>query len=124
MIRVSNTASLPDTLLISLAKQDASLMEVAVVASNEVPDGWVKYGTFFTDHFIGTTPNADSCTLQNPEALRFFYTKTKKRHRLKVTTKEDLIIRNNALGYTNRYQLDSFSYDYNSNISQYTGSPF
>jgi hypothetical protein len=124
MIRVSNTSELADTLLVSLAKQDASLTEVAVVASNEVEDGWNKYGSFFTEHFIGTTPNSDSCTLQNPEALRFFYTKTKKRHRLKVTTKEDLIIRNAALGYMIRYQLDSFSYDYNTNISQYTGSPF
>jgi hypothetical protein len=35
-----------------------------------------------------------------------------------------LIISNYALGYTVRYQLDSFSYDYNAAISLYTGSPF
>jgi hypothetical protein len=92
------------------------------VASNEVQDGLAKYGTFFTEHFIGTTPNAAQCVIKNPEVLHFFY--TKKRNRLKVTAKEDLIVTNYALGYTIRYQLDSFSYDYNTNISQYTGYPF
>ncbi len=122
LIRISNNQARPDTLQIELVKQDKSLSEVAVVASNEVPDGLAKYGSFFTEHFIGTTPNAAQCFIRNPEALRFFY--TKKRNRLKVTAKEDLIIVNNALGYTIRYQLDSFSYDYNTNISQYTGYPF
>jgi hypothetical protein len=37
--------------------------------------------------------------------------------------REDLIIVNYALGYKVRYQLDSFSHDYSSNITQYTGSP-
>jgi len=95
--------------------------EVAVVASNEVPDGWAKYGKFFLDNFIGNSPNAPQTKLQNPEALRFFF--AKKRNKLKVTSKEDLLIYNYALGYTIRYQLDSFNYDYNTNISQFTGYP-
>jgi CarboxypepD_reg-like domain len=122
VLRISSSQLMADTLLIELAKQDQTLTEVAVVASNEVADGLAKYGSFFTDHFIGTTPNAAQCSIQNPEVLHFFY--TKKRNRLKVTAKEDVIIRNDALGYTIRYQLDSFSYDYNTNISQYTGFPF
>jgi hypothetical protein len=97
------------------------MTEVAVVASNEVPDGWNKYGKFFSENFIGTTPNAALCIIENPEALRFFY--TKKRNRLKVTAKEDVIVTNQALGYKVKYQLDSFSYDYNTNISQFTGYP-
>lgn len=122
VLRISSNQTMADTLLIELVKEDKTLTEVAVVASNEVADGLAKYGSFFTDHFIGTTPNASQCIIRNPEALRFFY--TKKRNRLKVTAKEDLIITNYALGYTIRYQLDSFSYDYNTNISQYTGYPF
>lgn len=122
VLRISNNQATADTLLIELLKQDKTLTEVAVVASNEVADGLAKYGRFFTEHFIGTTPNASQCILKNPEALRFFY--TKKRNRLKVTAKEELLISNEALGYTIRYQLDSFSYDYNTNISQYTGYPF
>lgn len=122
VLRISSNQAMADTVVIELVKEEKTMTEVAVVASNEVADGLAKYGSFFTDHFIGTTPNASQCVLRNPEALRFFY--TKKRNRLKVTAKEDLIITNYALGYTIRYQLDSFSYDYNTNISQYTGYPF
>ena len=122
VLRISSNQTLADTILIELVKEEKTMTEVAVVASNEVADGFTKYGSFFTNHFIGTTPNASQCILRNPEALRFFY--TKKRNRLKVTAKEDLIIENYALGYTIRYQLDSFSYDYNSNVSQFTGYPF
>ena len=123
-LRISNTHSQTDTLLIAMTQFEKTLAEVAIVATNEVADGWQKYGKFFLDNFIGTTPNAGECAIQNPEALHFFFTKNKKRHRLKVTAAEDLLIRNNALGFTIRYQLDSFNYDYNSNISQYTGYPF
>lgn len=123
-IRISNTQPQGDSIIIALAQASKALEEVAVVASNEVEDGWNQFGKFFFDNFIGTTPNAAFCTIQNPQALRFFYTKNKKRHRLKVMAKEDVMIQNDALGYTIRYQLDSFSYDYNSNISQYTGYPF
>lgn len=123
-VRVSNNQVSKDTLIFALTQISSSLAEVAIVASNEVADGWVKFGKFFFDNFIGTTPNAAYCNILNPGALRFYYTKNKKRHRLKVTASDDLLIQNNALGYLIRYQLDSFSYDYNSKITQYTGYPF
>lgn len=122
VLRISNNNSTSDTITIQLPQEEKTLTEVAVVASNEVRDGWIKYGKFFSDNFIGTTPNANQCIIQNPEALRFFY--TKKRNRLKVTSKAPLMVINNGLGYKIHYQLDSFSYDYNTNISQYTGYPF
>jgi hypothetical protein len=122
MFRISSNTITTDTLEIILAKEEKSMEEVAVVATNEVPDGWLKYGDFFTRHFIGTTPNAAYCTLENPEVLHFFY--SKKRNRLKVTADSDLVVKNYALGYIVRYQLDSFSYDYGTEISQFTGSPF
>ncbi|HYE53504.1 MAG TPA: carboxypeptidase-like regulatory domain-containing protein [Chitinophagaceae bacterium] len=119
-IRISqDMASQPIT--IELKKQDKTMQEVAVVGSTEVADGWSKYGKFFLDNFIGTTPNAELCTLENKDALRFFY--SKKRNRLKILTKEDLVITNKALGYKIRYQLDSFVYEYNTNISMATGYP-
>src|SRR5687767_7856239 len=68
-IRLSNNTSYADTLNVILTKQEKSLEEVAVVATNEVADGWAKYGQFFKDYFIGTTPNASHCMLENPEAL-------------------------------------------------------
>lgn len=121
VIRISNNLPVTDTMQIALLKEEKSLAEVAVVASTELKDGLEKYGKFFIEHFIGTSPNAARCVIKNPEALKFYF--FKKRNKLKVTAREDLIITNEALGYNIRYQLDSFSYDYNSNISQYTGYP-
>ncbi len=121
VFRISNTQPQTDTLLVELAKADQSLSEVAVVASTEDPEGLTKYGKFFSENFIGNTGFANQCTIQNPEVLKFYY--SKKRNRLKIMAKEDLIIFNYALGYKIRYQLDSFSYDYSSSITQYTGSP-
>ncbi len=109
-------------LTIELKAKDKSLSEVTVSGSNEVADGLVKYGQFFRDNFIGTTPNAAKCVIQNPEVLQFFF--SKKRNRLKIKEKEDLIIINNALGYKIKYQLDSFSYEYGTDISTYSGYPF
>ena len=109
-------------LTIALKTTDNSLSEVTVAGSSEVADGFAKYGQFFIRNFIGATPDAEQCIIQNPQALQFFY--SKKRNRLKVKGKEDLIIMNNALGYKIKYQLDSFSYEYGINASTYGGSPF
>ncbi len=117
-INASNSGSLTT----ELKATDKSLSEVTVSASMEVADGLAKYGKFFMDNFIGTTLNADQCMIKNPEVLQFFY--SKKRNRLKVKAKEDLVIVNNALGYTIRYQLDSFSHDYSTDVSTYSGYPF
>jgi hypothetical protein len=119
-LRINNTNS--TNIIIELKTADKSLSEVTVSASTEVADGFAKYGKFFLDNFIGTTPNASACKIENTEALQFFF--SKKRNRLKVKAKEDLIITNNALGYRIRYQLDSFAYEYGSDISTYSGYPF
>ena len=123
ILRISHTQDLSDTVIIELIQQDKAMTEVAVVASNEVADGWQRFGKFFADNFIGTTPNAAQTIIQNPEILKFYYTKNNKRHRLTVKSKDELIILNHSLGYKIRYQLDSFNYDYNTSISQYTGYP-
>jgi len=115
----SDNAAAP--LTVELKKQDKTMQEVAVVASNEVVDGWAKYGKFFLDNFIGTTPNAALCKMENTDSLHFFY--SKKRNRLKVLTNAELVINNNALGYRIRYQLDSFVHEYNEGISTFTGYP-
>jgi hypothetical protein len=108
-------------LLIELKKQDKVMQEVAVVGSNEVADGWAKYGKFFLENFIGTTPNAGACKVENTDSLHFYF--SKKRNRLKILTTADLIIVNNALGYKIRYQLDSFVHEYTDGISTFSGYP-
>jgi hypothetical protein len=121
-IRISNNVGDNQTINFELKPKDKSLETVSITVSNEVKDGWEKYGSFFKDNFIGMSANSSSCTIENPTALRFFY--NKKKNRLKVTTKEDIIVTNTALGYKIRYQLDSFVHEYGSGITQYTGYPF
>ena len=104
----------------SKKKEDKSLSEVVVQASNEVPDGWQQYGDFFLEHFIGKTPNAELTVLENPEVLKFYF--LKKSNKLRVLATDPLSIINNALGYKLQYDLDSFVYYYNTNINSYRGN--
>ncbi|MBS1653901.1 MAG: carboxypeptidase-like regulatory domain-containing protein [Bacteroidetes bacterium] len=116
-IRVSNTEAVPSE--IEMIKEDKSLGEVVIKSSNEVPDGWEKYGSFFIDNFIGTTPYASKCELKNHEVLKFYF--LKRSNKLRVLATEPLLISNKALGYELRYQLDSFIYDYKNDLSKYRG---
>lgn len=104
---------------VELKKEEKSMSEVVIRSSNEVPDGWEKHGAFFIAHFIGATPFADSCTLENPQALKFYY--YKRSDRLKVLATEPLQITNKALGYVLRYELDSFVYFNQTDINSYRG---
>jgi hypothetical protein len=104
---------------LQLEKGDKTLGEVIIKNTNEVPNGWEKYGGFFKDHFIGASANADSCELLNPQALKFLY--FKRNDRLKVLAAEPLQIRNKALGYTLRYELDSFVHFFKTDVNSYRG---
>lgn len=114
-IRVSENNKLE----VLLTKEDKSLGEVVLKNSNEVTDGWTKYGDFFTEYFIGSTPNAGKCVLTNPEVLKFYF--YKRSNKLKVLATDAIQITNHALGYNIRYQLDSFVYYYNTKINSYRG---
>lgn len=118
--RVSNSDE-DRNLVFELREKEKEMEEVAIVSTGEVKDGWEKYGSFFTGKFIGQTTNSGACVLTNPEVLRFFF--SKKKNRLKVTAREPLLIENNALGYNIKYALDSFTYEYNTETSVYTGYP-
>jgi CarboxypepD_reg-like domain len=104
---------------ILLVKEEKSLGEVVLKNTYEVTDGWTKHGDFFFKNFIGSTPNANACTLDNPEALKFFF--YKRSNRLKVTATEPVRISNNTLGYSIHYLLDSFVYYYNTELNLYRG---
>lgn len=121
-VRISNTMPEAGDLTIALHQKEKSLEEVAIVATNEVANGWEKYGQFLTDNFIGRTGNSKECEIVNPEVLRFFY--SRKRKRLKVTGDSVLIINNKALGYVIKYQLDSFVHEYDNGKTLYAGYPF
>ena len=119
-IRISNNDNNP--LQIEMTKEEKAMEEVIIRSSNEVKDGWDKYGKFFLENFIGSTPNALQCSLQNPEAVHFYY--YKKSEKLKVLATEPIVISNQALGYNLRYQLDSFMYYYKTQVSSYRGYCF
>jgi hypothetical protein len=119
--RVS-AAEANDKLEIKLQEKEKELESVSVVSSNEVMNGMEKYGSFFKEEFIGKTENAKNCTIENPEVLHFFFSKRK--NRLKITATEQLIIKNNALGYVLKYALDSFTHEYKTEVSTFTGFPF
>lgn len=116
-IRINHSdGKMPD---IEMIKEEKSMGEVVIKSSNEVKDGWEKYGGFFMDHFIGSTPNAANTKLLNPEVLKFYF--LKKTNKLRILAEEPLQIENNALGYQLRYQLDSFVYFYNTDMNFYRG---
>jgi hypothetical protein len=119
-IRVMDDQVAP--LEIALAKEEKSLGEVVIKSSAEVLNGWEKYGKFFRDNFLGATPDAAQCVLQNPDVVHFYF--YKKSNKLKVLATEPILIANNALGYNLRYQLDSFIYYYSTDISSYRGYCF
>jgi hypothetical protein len=120
-IRITNTSSQNDSLVFELSPKEKALEEVSVVISNEVKDGWLKYGEFFTQNFIGQTKFAKQCVIKNPEVLHFYF--NKKRNRLKVLSKEPLSVDNFALGYTLKFAIDSFTYEYNTNTNLFIGYP-
>ena len=119
---INNTTPDITSIAIELTPKEKSLEAIAIVATNEVKNGWEKYGKFLTDNFLGKTANAQQCIIANPEVLHFFY--SKKRNRLKVTADALLVIQNKALGYTIHYTLDSFVHEYNGSKTIYTGYPF
>jgi hypothetical protein len=120
--RMNVEAAENKSLQVELKKEDKSLSEVVITSSNEVADGWEKYGSFFIDHFVGATAVGDSCILQNPESLKFYY--FKRSDKLRVLATEPLRLSNNTLGYTMQYALDSFVHYYKSGINSYRGSCF
>ena len=119
--RITTADATDNNIVIEMRLQVKSMEEVAIKTSNEVKDGLAKYGDFFMENFIGKTTNSKQCVIKNKEALKFYF--SKKRNRLKVMAAEPLQIENTALGYTIKYTLDSFTHDYNTTTSAFTGYP-
>ena len=120
-IRISNSIAEHGAVIIEVRPREKSMEEVSVVATNEVKDGWQKYGQFFTDNFIGNSEFSKKTSLKNPEVLKFYF--SKKRNRLKVLATEPMVVTNYALGYSIKFAIDSFTYEYNTNNSQFIGYP-
>ncbi len=120
-MRISNNGSENNNVVVEMGAQEKSLEEVSVAISNEVKDGWKKYGVFFTHNFVGLSKFAKQTIIKNPEVLHFYF--SKKRNRLKVLAKEPLTVENFALGYTLKFAIDSFTYEYGTNTNLFVGYP-
>ncbi len=108
-------------IVIVMKQKDKALETVAIKSSNEVKNGWEVYGDFFIDNFLGKTANSKQCVIKNKEDIKFYF--SKKKNRLKVMSEAPIEIVNNALGYTIKYSLDSFTHEYNTQISVNSGFP-
>lgn len=120
-LRVNNSTTETDSIVIELSPQEKSLEEVTIAITNEVKDGWEKYGSFFIENFIGQTQFSNLCVIKNPQALHFYF--SQKRNRLKITATEPIVVDNFALGYTLRFAIDSFTNDYNTHTNLFIGYP-
>ncbi|MEO6228806.1 MAG: carboxypeptidase-like regulatory domain-containing protein [Ferruginibacter sp.] len=119
--RITTADSYDKNIVIEMKQKEKAMEDVVIRASNEVLDGWEKYGSFFLDNFIGKSNNSKLCTITNSSVLKFYYYKRK--DRLKVLATEPLEIENLALGYKIKYTLDSFIHDYKTQAGIYTGYP-
>lgn len=93
-----------------LAPRVLPMGEVVIAAARSEAEArnWERYIDAFIADFIGETPNADKCTLLNPEVLYF----TASAPHLEAASTEPLIIENRALGYRIYYHLQAFeAYD-------------
>lgn len=118
--RTINTDQTPDFITIKL-KMKSQVMETVIIEPYE-KDGWQKWGKFFLESFIGTSANSLNCSIKNKDVIHF--RNSKKTNELTAIADEPLIIENKALGYTLKYQLEQFSYNFKTHYLLYVGYPF
>lgn len=119
--RVTSSDNNNSGIVIEMKQKNNAMEEVLIKSSNEVKDGWEKYGNLFIENFIGKTTNSELCTIKNKEVVKFYF--SKRRNRLKVLADAPVEIENNALGYKIKYTLDSFVHDFATQASAFTGYP-
>lgn len=85
------------------------------------PNGWEKYGKYFTLLMIGTTPNSNNTKLMNPEVVKF---RLNEGNVLTAFAREPLKITNYTLGYEIEYKLEEFEVNLNTALVMYTGYAF
>jgi hypothetical protein len=119
MILINNNTGY---ITISLKPKINQLNDIVVTdqrIKEAIEDGWLKYGNFFLDNFIGTSKEARQCILKNRSVIKFVFSKTK--NELTASANAPLIIENKALGYAIKYQLENFTYKYDSRYLSFTG---
>ncbi len=104
----------PINLSIQLTSKVAELREVVITT----PEGWKRNYEMFVKYFIGTGLDARKCKILNPHDLYLNYHKRTKI--LEASSDDFIIIENTALGYREKVLLQSFKYDGNDEITQWS----
>ncbi|MEO1049286.1 MAG: carboxypeptidase-like regulatory domain-containing protein [Bacteroidota bacterium] len=108
-----------DTVMnIKLKPEVKNLSEVLVKPDTT---NWASDFETFKRLFIGRTDNAASTVIENPKNLIFFF--DPKDRMFFAHAKEDIIIRNDALGYRIYYDLKQFEMNFRTGYLRYLGIP-
>ncbi|WP_185249377.1 carboxypeptidase-like regulatory domain-containing protein [Chryseobacterium bernardetii] len=83
-------------------------------------EAYTNYINIFLRNFIGDDPG--NVRIKNLKTLKFSYDKKKKL--LRVKAPKTLLIENKNLGYEIEYNLMNYSTDFNTNITNYSGTSF
>lgn len=92
-------------------------MDEVVIKGTENNDEWEYNFSVFFNEFIGNSKFSESCTIENPEVLFFEF--DAENNVLTAEAIEPLQIKNEALGYNLRYDLEYFSKE--GKITEYLG---
>lgn len=105
---------------VKMYQNTAELNEVVIQAFEK--NGWKKWGNWFYEQFIGSSLERANCKIKNPDVLRFRM--SNKNKLMTVIAKEPLIIENKELGYSIKYQLELFQFEFDLQRLFYAGFPF
>lgn len=82
-------------------------------------DAWKTWGLFFSETFLGQSDFAKECVIENPKSIKIIHDRN--RNVLTAYSDGQIIITNKALGYTLKYQLEDFEYDFKLQATTYLG---
>lgn len=114
------TVSLAETYTFKISPEPIDLEETQVLEKRDKE--WYKNLEIFTQRFLGTSINAKKCKIINPEVL-ILDNETDK-NVLLARAKGALEIQNPNLGYTIKYVLEGFEYNFENNATKYAGYPY
>jgi len=103
---------------IVLERNDKELNEVLIIPQKTYSQGDV---ILFWKMILGEKPSKNGMEVLNPEKVYFYKNKNKE---LQAFCDEPIEIVNHKTGYSIRYILQYFKYDYKNEITDYYGKPF
>jgi hypothetical protein len=115
-----NTRTLAENYTFRVSPQPIDLEETQIQEKRDKE--WYKNLEIFTEKFLGTSINAKKCKIINPEVL--ILDNETHENVLLARSKEALEIKNPNTGYTIKYVLEGFEYNFENNITRYAGYPF